>query len=83
MNYTVTESDITINRPWYPFKIKRNEIVKYAMASKDEMSGVFRAFANGGFWGYTGYYRNAKFGTLLWFATQRKKYVVIEKINGK
>ncbi|MEI7803091.1 MAG: PH domain-containing protein [Bacteroidota bacterium] len=83
MNYTVTSSLIIINRPVSLFKINRIEIAKCSIVSKKEMSGTIRTFGNGGLFGYTGYYRNAKFGTMRWFATQRKNYVLIEKINGK
>ena len=74
---------VIINRPVSLFKINRIEIAKCSIVSKKEMSGTIRTFGNGGLFGYTGYYRNAKFGTMRWFATQRKNYVLIEKINGK
>lgn len=82
-SYSVTESSIVINSLLLPYNVSRNEIAKCTLVSKDEMSGTIRTFGNGGLFGYTGYYRNAKFGTMRWFATQRKNYLLIEKTNGK
>ncbi len=82
-SYTVSESAIIINSLLLPYIINRNEIASIAIVSKADMSGVYRTFGNGGLFGYTGYYRNAKFGTMRWFATQRKNYVLIEKTDGK
>lgn len=74
---------IIVNRLILPFKINRKEIAKCSIVSKKEMSGTYRTFGNGGLFGYTGYFRNTKFGNMRWFATQRKNYVLIEKSNGK
>ncbi len=81
--YSINESVIIVNRLILPFKINRKEIANCSIVSKDEMSGTYRTFGNGGLFGYTGYFRNTKFGNMRWFATQRKNYVLIEKSNGK
>ncbi len=80
--YSVDASAISIHRPIFSFKINRSEIAACSVILNGEMRGVIRVAGNGGLFGYTGFFWNTKYGTMRWFATQRKNYVLIEKTNG-
>ena len=47
------------------------------------MPRSIRVFGVGGLFGYFGLFRNSRYGTMIWYATRRDQFVVIERSNGK
>lgn len=63
-------------------KIMRKEILDVRLPDRDEMRGTIRTFGNGGLFGYTGYFRNSRMGSMLWFCTRRSNYVLVVRASG-
>jgi hypothetical protein len=63
-------------------RIPHANIIDVRLPEEDEMRGAIRTFGNGGLFGYTGYYRNSKVGSMLWFCTRRSNYVLVTRATG-
>lgn len=63
-------------------KIMRKEILDVRLPEGDEMRGAVRTFGNGGLFGYAGYFRNSRMGSMLWFCTRRSNYVLVVRTRG-
>ncbi len=74
---------ITILRKISPVVIPFADLKSIRMAETEEMKGVIRTFGNGGLFGYTGLYYNKKLGSMTWYCTQRKNYIIIDKKDNK
>src|SRR5580693_3113029 len=83
LSVIVDNNSITIERKMKPVTIPFTEIKTIRQLQKEEMAGAIRTFGNGGVYGYTGLYYNKKMGSMTWYCTQRKNYVLIEKADGK
>ena len=81
--YEITLDSIQIVRKINRFHIQRNEILSITPLSADELGRAWRTFGNGGMFGYTGWFRSAKQGSMRWFVSQRKNYVCILTTNHK
>ena len=77
----IDSSTIVINRPVKPVTIDFSDIA--SIRKVENMKGAMRTFGNGGVFGYTGKYYKKDFGSMTWYCTQRKNYILIEKTNGK
>ncbi len=80
---TTGPEKITIETKAKALLIYYNDIRSIRKANDGEMSGVVRTFGNGGCFGYTGLYYNKALGSMRWYCTQRKNYIIIEKNDGK
>ncbi|MCO4294169.1 PH domain-containing protein [Solitalea sp. MAHUQ-68] len=76
--YLVDDSFLIIKRPIGKLKIERRIFLKVNLVTKAEMGFTIRTFGNGGLFGYTGWFSNSLFGSMRWYATQRKNFVLIE-----
>lgn len=81
--YSINDEHIIIHRIAGPFYIPRKEIQEIQSITKSELGVVWRTFGNGGMFGYTGYFSSRTIGSMRWFVTQRKNYVLITLIKGK
>ena len=77
------DNSITIGRKLHPVSISLSDISSVRALDKGELSGTIRTFGNGGLLGYTGLYYNKKLGSMNWYCTQRKNYILIEKKDHK
>jgi hypothetical protein len=75
--YVIDEDALLIKRLAGNFRIPVSTIDKIERASKEDMRLTMRTFGNGGMFGFTGYFRNARYGKMRWFVTQRTNYIVI------
>lgn len=80
---SVSDSGITIDRKAFPVQIAYDEIKNIRAAQDGEMKGAIRTFGNGGVFGYTGPFYNKKLGSMTWYCTQRKNYIIIDRTNNK
>jgi len=78
---TMDENMITIERKIRPVVIPLSDVL--SVQRVDSMRYIFRTFGNGGVFGYTGIFYKKGIGSMTWYCTQRKNYVLIEKTNGK
>ncbi len=79
----VDDTGITIERGTNPVFVSFNDIKEIKIISRPERGIVFRTFGNGGIFGYTGRYYSKKLGNMTWYCTNRKKYVLIAKKDGR
>ena len=82
-SYSITEEAVVVNRLAGTFRIPFSSISHVIRADRSDMRLAIRTFGNGGIFGFTGTYRNSKFGKMRWFVTQRTNYIVIETTDGK
>ncbi len=82
-SYLITEDSLQICRIVGNYRIPYTVINKVLRASKDDMRFTIRTIGNGGLFGFTGNFRNSRFGRMRWFVTQRKNYVIIETNDNK
>ena len=78
LGYSVNNEHLVIHRRINSFQIPKKSIQKVYAVSPAEMGSAIRLMGNGGMFGYTGIYRSKSQGTMEWFVTQRKNYLVIE-----
>lgn len=75
--YVINEDALLVKRLAGNFRIPLSTIENVELASKEDMRLTMRTFGNGGMFGFTGYFRNSRFGRMRWFVTQRVNYIVI------
>jgi len=81
--YALEDGQFTV---WRPFKAKQfqiSDIISVTAVEKKNLKGSIRTFGVGGLFGYFGLFRNSTYGNMVWFATRRDRFVVIERSNGK
>lgn len=82
-SYSLTDKQLIIHR-WAGYKmIPLQDIQSAQHIESKKLRWSWRKFGVGGFFGYYGKFYNSKFGTLTYFATQLKNFVMIELKNGK
>ena len=79
----IDNNGLTIDRMVKPVKITFADIKLIRALNAEEMKWSLRTFGNGGMFGYTGKYYNRTLGSMTWYVTQRKNYILIEKLDGK
>ncbi len=65
------------------FSWLRKEISTVRIVGKEEIKWTFRVFGVGGLFGYYGLFYNSNIGWMIWYASQRNNYVLVELQNGK
>lgn len=81
--YQITEDTLSINRLFYNANYERRKIEKVEMLSNEQMGFAIRTFGVGGLFGYFGYFASKNQGSMLWYATQREKFVMIHLEGNK
>jgi hypothetical protein len=80
--YVITDDALLIKRIAGNYRIPLSVIKSVIAASREDMRITIRTFGNGGLFGFTGHYRNSRFGRMRWFVSQRQNYLVIETSEG-
>ena len=75
--YTLTDSELVINRPISNRVIKISDITEIRTTDSADYSGTIRTFGNGGLFGYYGKYYSSPLGNMTWYVTQRKNRILI------
>lgn len=84
VSINVEKYSLTIERRNYKqVVILFSDIKSIQQIPNEDMRFSVRTFGNGGMFGYTGKYYNRKQGSMTWYCTQRKNYIMIEKNDGK
>lgn len=80
--YVYIEKDLIIVKYYLGSKVL-TDIASVRRVTKDELVGSFRLFGNGGFCGYTGWYRKKSIGTYFLMVVNWKELAFITLANGK
>ena len=78
LNYHIEAEEVVIRRPFNKVLIRRSEIESVKMVDQQDMKGTLRSFGVAGLYGYYGRFSNLKIGSMLWYATQRRNYILIQ-----
>jgi hypothetical protein len=79
--YVLTDASLIIKRPGWERRLDLSRLIS-ATADPDALERSFRIFGNGGFFSFTGWFRNKKLGVYRAFATDTKRAVVL-RFSGK
>lgn len=81
--YSVQDGQLVIYRPFRNKFYGTESIQTVSIVAKEELKWSMRVFGVGGLFGYFGLFRNSRYGTMIWYATRRDQFVVIERSNGR
>lgn len=81
--YAIEDGQLIIFRPFHRKFYLTTEMKSVSVVDKKDMSRSIRVFGVGGLFGYFGLFRNSRYGTMIWYATRRDQFVVIERNNGR
>jgi hypothetical protein len=76
--YYIDSGQVTIQRPFRSVRINKRKIEHVRVVQPQEMKDTLRNFGVAGLYGYFGRFSNRNLGSMLWYATQRKNYVLIQ-----
>ena len=82
-SYAVENRQLIIYRPFHRKYYSTTDMKTVSMVAQKDMPRSMRVFGVGGLFGYFGLFRNSRYGTMIWYATRRDQFVVIERNNGK
>ena len=81
--YAFEDRKLVIYRPFQNKFYSTEDILNVSFVDRKELKNSLRVFGVGGLFGYFGLFRNSRYGTMIWYATRRDQFVVIERSNGK
>jgi hypothetical protein len=81
--YVVEKNQLTVQRPYSDYHLPMQEIKNISLVNKEVMKWTIRTFGVGGLFGYFGKFANRELGSMTWYATQLKNYVLIETTDNK
>jgi hypothetical protein len=81
--YALDDRQLIIYRPFQNKLYATEGILTVSLVDKKELKKSIRVFGVGGLFGYFGLFRNSRYGTMIWYATRRDQFVVIERANGR
>ncbi len=79
----ITDDALVIKRKISTISIPYADIVQIALPENNDLRLAVRTFGNGGLFGYTGKYYKQPYGSMTWYCSQRKNYVLLETTAGK
>ena len=83
LRYSVTETELLIERPLGKIRIKKEAITNISILQESNIGGAVRTFGVGGLFGYYGKYYNSAFGSMSWYVTRSDKPVLITTAKSK
>jgi hypothetical protein len=78
IKYFIDSEQVTIQRPFRSAQINKRKIESVRVLQPQEMKDTLRSFGVAGLYGYFGTFSNRNIGSMLWYATQRQNYVLIQ-----
>lgn len=79
----LTDDALVISRKTSAVSIPYSDIVQITLPENKDLRLAVRTFGNGGLFGYTGKYYKQPYGSMTWYCSQRKNYVLLETTAGK
>ncbi|MEO6285750.1 MAG: PH domain-containing protein [Dyadobacter sp.] len=83
VHYIVTKDKLIIHRPVSDVSLSREQMESVELLDDKMLKWTFRTFGVGGLFGYFGKFANSKLGSMTWYATRRRKTVLIKTSQGK
>jgi len=80
---TLTDEAVVVERKISKVSIPYPDIVQVTLPENKDLRFAVRTFGNGGLFGYTGRYYKQPYGSMTWYCSQRKNYVLLETSAGK
>lgn len=80
---TLTDEAVVVERKISKISIPYSDVVQVTLPEHKELRFAVRTFGNGGLFGYTGKYYKQPYGSMTWYCSQRKNYVLLETSAGK
>ena len=81
--YALEDGKLVVLRPFQNKFHATTDILNVSLVDRKDLKNSLRVFGVGGLFGYFGLFRNTRYGTMIWYATRRDQFVVIERSNGK
>lgn len=78
IRYFIDSKHVIIQRPFKSARINKRKIESARILQPQEMKDTLRSFGVAGLYGYFGRFSNRNLGSMLWYATQRQNYVLIQ-----
>jgi len=82
-SYELNQTELLIRRPLVNVTINPQQIKNAIAMDRKTMGWAARTFGVGGLFGFYGYFFNAKFGNMTWYATRKDRVILIETFQGK
>lgn len=79
--YAIEDRQLIIFRPFHRKFYSTTDLITVSIVDKKDMPRSIRVFGVGGLFGYYGLFRNSRYGTMVYYATRRDQFVVIERTN--
>ena len=83
IRYEVNTECLIIHRPFTNIIIQKKDIRSLAVLTKEEMGFVVRVFGVGGLFGYFGKFSSGSMGMMVWYATRRDNFVLVQTNSGQ
>jgi hypothetical protein len=77
ISYTINENSVIDHRVLKGIAIPKANIVEKKQIPSEDTTWTIRTFGVGGLFGYYGKFFHTKYGSMIWYATQRKNYVML------
>ncbi len=78
IKYSISANQVIVKRPFRSVYIHRGDILSVSVLNEHDMKDTLRSFGIAGLYGYFGRYSNLKIGSMHWYATQLRNYVLIQ-----
>jgi len=78
IKYLIADNKLIVKRLVKDVTFDINEIKDAYIVKNDFMRWTRKTFGNGGLFGFYGEFKNDSFGDMVWYATQKKNYVMLE-----
>lgn len=83
LRYEVNKECLIIHRSFTNVMIQKKDIRAVTVLTKEEMGFVIRVFGVGGLFGYFGKFSSGSLGMMVWYATRRDNFVVVQTNSGQ
>ncbi|NIJ52758.1 PH domain-containing protein [Dyadobacter arcticus] len=83
IDYVINPEKLIIRRPFDKVAIDFKQIASAEILDDERLKWTFRTFGVGGLFGFYGKFYNSRIGSMTWYATRRKRAVLIITTGGK
>ena len=81
-SYVLEEKSLLIKRILFSKKISFDEIKSSELLEEKSFKDLRQGSGSGGLFGYVGFYSDDRFGSMRWYATQKKNFILITLYSG-
>jgi len=81
-SYILEEKGLLIKRILFPKQILFEEIKSSELLDEKSFKDLRQGSGSGGIFGYVGFYSDDRYGSMRWYATQKKNFILITLRSG-